>query len=314
MQIDDRHLWAERYDRELQDIFAVQDEVTRSIVTTIEPHLMSTERQRARRKPTRNLNAWEAYQRAIWHIYQYQPEDNFKALELLDQAVKLDPDFAPAHGGIAFSLYVHLIMGTSIDRDADLQRGLEAGLTAVNLDDMDPFAHVGLGRIRIVRGEHQQAIECFDRAIEINPSFTLAYYGKAHSLWHNGQAELAVNCHDEAIRLSPRDPLMWTFLASKAIALFLLKRYDEALDCSRRAQQYPISAIWAYMGELSTLGVLDRKEDAARALQAALQKQPNLSLDFIRQALPITDPESNARFYDALTRAGVPEHAADSAG
>ena len=305
--VDDKHLWAERYDRDIGDIFAVQDEVTRAIVTTIEPQLISSERQRARRKPAQNLNAWESFQRGLWHIYQYSPEDNYRALEFLHKAVELDPDFAPAHAGIAFATYVHVITGTSTDRDADLQKGLDAGRTAVRLDDNDPFAHVGLGRIQIVRAEHEQAIASFDRAIDLNPSYALAYYGKAHSLWHCGRAAEAVACHDEAIRLSPRDPLMWTFLASKAIALFMLERYDEALDFSHRAQQYPITAIWAYMAELATLGVLERDEEARLALQRALKIQPDLSLAFIRQALPITHEASCERFYGGLARAGVPD-------
>jgi tetratricopeptide (TPR) repeat protein len=177
----------------------------------------------------------------------------------------------------------------------------------VALDDQDPFAHVGLGRIRIVRGEHEQAIASFDRAIELNPSFALAYYGKGHSNWHCGYPDKAVICLDEAIRLSPRDPLMWTFLASKAIALFMLERYDEALACSHRAQQYPITAIWAYMAELSTLGILEREETAKEALGRALKIQPGLSVSFIRQALPITHEPSSNRFFGGLLKAGVPE-------
>jgi adenylate cyclase len=305
--VEDKHLWAERYDRNLEDIFAVQDEVALAIVTAIEPQLISTERQLARRKPTANLNAWEAYQRGLWHIYQYKAEDTIKALELLDKAVQLDPGFASAHGGIAFSMYVHVIMGSSLDRESDLSRGLEAGLCAVALDDQDPFAHVGLGRVRIVRGEHEQAIVSFERALELNPSFALAYYGKGHSNWHCGNPDQAVISIDEAIRLSPRDPLMWVFLASKAIALFMLERYDEALACSHRAQQSPITAIWAYMGELSTLGVLGREAAAREALGRALKIQPDLSISFIKQALPITHEASSNRFFGGLLKAGVPE-------
>lgn len=182
--VDDKHLWAERYDRELEDIFAVQDEVTEAIVTTIEPRLISSERERAERKPTENLNAWEAYQRGLWHIYQYKTDDTLQAMTLLQKAIELDPNFASAHGGYAFSMYVHLLMGISDDRAMDLDRGLDAGLRAVALDGNDPFAHVGLGRIRIMRAEHEQAITSFDRALELNPSYALAFYGKAHSLWH----------------------------------------------------------------------------------------------------------------------------------
>jgi tetratricopeptide (TPR) repeat protein len=203
-------------------------------------------------------------------------------------------------------MYVYLLMDISDDRSTDLDRGLEAGLRAVALDDDDPFAHVGLGRIHIIRAEHEQAIASFDRALALNPSYALAYYGKAHSLWHCGHPDQAVDCHDEAIRLSPRDPLMWTFLASKAIALFLLGRYDESLDCSHRAQQYPISAVWAYMGELATLGSLEREQEAREALERAFRLQPNLSIEFIERALPITHEPSRKLFLQGLTRAGVP--------
>lgn len=305
--IEDKHLWAERYDRSLEDIFAVQDEVTQAIVTTIEPELMNTERQRARRKPTANLTAWEAYQRALWHIYQYRREDTAIALDLLHKATQLDPEFASAFAGIAYSMYVHVIMGDLQDREHDLRRGLEAGLKAVSLDDRDPFSHAGLGRLQIVRREHQQAIASFDRALELNPSFALAHYGKGHSLWHCGHPQQSVICLDEAMRLSPRDPLMWTFLASKAIALFMLQRYDEALDCAHRSQRYPVTAIWAHMAELATLGTLERHDEAAEALPRALQIQPDLDMTFIRQALPVTHPASAEHFYGGLMKAGVPE-------
>jgi tetratricopeptide (TPR) repeat protein len=228
-------------------------------------------------------------------------------LEFQEKAIQLDPEFASAYAGIAFSVYVQVIMGCSQDRAGDLKRGLEAGLKAVSLDENDPFAHVGLGRVHIARAEHEKAIASFDSAIELNPSFALAYYGKAHSLWHCGYPDRAVISHDEAIRLSPRDPLMWTFLASKAIALFMLERYDESLDCSHRAQQYPINAIWAYMGELSTLGILKRKKEAEDALERALKIQPDLSVSFIKQALPITHVPSSDHFFEGLIKAGVPE-------
>lgn len=304
--IEDNHIWAERYDRNLEDIFAVQDEVTEAIVTTIEPRLISTERQRARRKPPENLNAWECYQRGMWHIYQYTAKDTQKALDFLHQAIDLDPNFAPAHAGIAFSIYAHILMEGSTDRDRDFDRGLRAGLMAVTLDDNDPFAHVGLGRIHIIRAEHEQAIACCERAIDLNPSFALAHYVRAHSLWHCGRAAESITSHDEAMRLSPRDPLLWTFLASKAIALVMLERYDEALECSRQAQQFPITAIWAYMGELSALGLLDRREDARAALERARQLKPDISLAFIMESLPITDEPSREHFLSGLSRAGVP--------
>ena len=229
------------------------------------------------------------------------------ALELLHKATQLDPEFASAFGGIAYSMYVHIIMGDSDDRETDLQRGLEAGLTAVSLDDRDPFSHVGLGRLQIVRGEHEQAIASFNRALELNPSFALAHYAKGHSLWHCGHPDQSVNCLDEAMRLSPRDPMMWTFLASKAIALFMLERYDDALACAHRSQRHPVTAIWAHMAELATLGALERHDEAIGAMARALQIQPDLDMTFIRQALPVTHTASAEHFYGGLIKAGVPK-------
>jgi tetratricopeptide (TPR) repeat protein len=242
----------------------------------------------------------------MWHIYQYTAKDTQKALDFLHQAIDLDPNFASAHAGVAFAMYAHILMEGSTDREQDLVRGLQAGLTAVALDENDPFAHVGLGRIHIIRAEHEQAIACCNRAIDLNPSYAIAHYVHAHSLWHCGRAAEAIASHDEAMRLSPRDPLSWTFLASKAIALVMLERYDEALECSRRAQKFPITAIWAYMGELSALGLLDRQEEARVALERARRLKPDLSVTFIKQALPVTDTQSREHFLGGLSRAGVP--------
>ena len=304
--INDKHLWAERYDRDLEDIFAVQDEVTQAIVSMIEPQLISAERQLARRKPTENLNAWECYQRGLWHIFQYKHENTITALEFQEKAISLDPEFAGPYAAIAFSMYVHLLMGNSQNRQADMDRGLQAGLRAVALDESDPFAHVGLGRIHIMCGQHDLAIACFDRALQLNPSFALAHYGKAHSLWHCGRADEAVASHNEAIRLSPRDPLMWVFLASKAIALVMLKKYEQAIEISKQAQNFPVTGIWAYLGQLSALGLLERYDEAQVALNRVLQIQPNLSQSFIKQALPITHVPSRKHFFNGLEKAGVP--------
>jgi len=216
--VEDAHIWAERYDRDLEDIFAVQDEVTRAIVAAVEPQLASSERLRARRKPTDSLDAWECYQRGLWHLHQYREEDIEEALAFLARAIELDPTFATAHAGLAFALYYKVILGFSRDGPGDLAKALADGTAAVRLDENDPFAHVALGRVHTAKGEHDEAIECCNRAIALNPNYASAYFGRAHSLWMSGRPAEAVLSHDEAMRLSPRDPLMWAFQASKAAA------------------------------------------------------------------------------------------------
>ncbi len=282
-------------------------------MSAIEPQLASSERQRAHRKPTESLGAWECYQRGLWHLYHYTAEDGAKGLEFLRRAIELDPNFAQAHAGLAFGLYYMVILGFSNDREGDLRRAFEAGKTAVTLDENDPFVHVALGRVHTVRGEHETAIADCDRAIALNPSYASAYFGRAHSLWQCGRAAEAIASHDEAMRLSPNDPLLWAFLASKAIALIMLGRHDEGLDWARKAQRQPHTGIWAFMPEVSALGLLGRIDEAHAALDRVRQLKPDVSVAFVDQALPITDAAYREHFIGGLRQAGLPERPADSA-
>jgi len=305
--VNDKHLWAERYDRELEDIFAVQDEVTHAIVSTIEPHLASTERQRARRKPTESLGAWECYQRGLWHMYQFQHDDLIQALQLLERAVALDPTFSSAHAGLALALHYHVLLGFAPDRDAELARAFEAGRTAVKLDENDSFAHLALGRIHTIHGEHDAAIARCDIAISLTPSYANAHFGRAHSLWMSGRASEAIASHDEAMRLSPRDPILWAFMASKAIALILLGRYEEGLDWALRAQRQPNAALWAFLPEAAALALLERIDEARASLERARELQHDISVSFVDHVLPITDTDYRALFMGGLIKAGMPE-------
>jgi adenylate cyclase len=305
--VDDKHLWAERYDRELEDIFAVQDEVTNAIVSTIEPQLASTERQRARRKPTENLGAWECYQRGLWHLHQYQADDLAEAMELLERAIEMDSTFSSAHAGLALALYYHVILGFADDREVAMARAMKAGKTAINLDESDPFAHVALGRVYTLHRNHAAAIDECDIAISLTPSRADAQFGRAHSLWMSGRAEEAIVSHDEAIRLSPRDPNMWAFMASKAIALIMLERYQEGLDWALKAQRQPNSALWAYLPEASALALLDRVDEARAALDRARELKREVSVRFVDNVLPVTDETYRALFVGGLIKAGMPE-------
>jgi TolB-like protein/Flp pilus assembly protein TadD len=305
--VDDAHLWAERYDRDLEDIFAVQDEVTRAIVTTIEPTLAETERQRARRKPPESLDVWEAYQRGLWHLYQLTADGLAQGIVFLQRAIENDPDFAPAHAGVALAFYYKVILGFSGERERDLDQAREAGNRAVLLDASDCFAHMALGRTCTVRGEHDAAVRHCDRAIRLNPSYSWAHFGRAHSLWMSGRAEEALPSNAEAMRLSPHDPLLWAFLASRSLALTMLGRCEEALDWARRALELPNATLYASVAELAALGILGRDDEAAAALARARRFKPDVTRKFIDLVLPITDPGYHARFIEGLRKAGVPE-------
>ena len=301
------HIWAERYDRDLEDIFAVQDEVTHAIVTTLEPQLTSSERQRARRKPIASLSAWECYQRGLWHLFRMTADDSAKALDLLERATMLDPTASSAHAGLALALYYHVLFDFSTDRDADLTKAMSHAKSSIALDENDAFAHLAASRVFIVRGDPASAIEASDRAIALNPSYASAHFGRAHALWHAGRPDEAILSHDRAMRLSPNDPLMWAFMASKAIALTLLDRAEEAADLARRAKRQPNAGLFANVAELAALGQLGRSEDCRGALEDARRIKPDLSIAYIGRSLPITDGGVLKKFTAALRKAGVPE-------
>jgi tetratricopeptide (TPR) repeat protein len=166
---------------------------------------------------------------------------------------------------------------------------------------------VALGRVYTARGEHDTAIHHCDRAISLNPSFSKAHFGRAHSLWMSGRAEEALPSNAEAMRLSPHDPLMWAFMASRSIALTLLERYGEALDWARRALQQPNAAVFASVAQLVALGLLGREDEAVEALERARRFKSDLTIGFVLEVLPITDPECRDRFTDGLRKAGLPE-------
>ena len=175
------------------------------------------------------------------------------------------------------------------------------------MDETDPFAHVALGRAYTLHADHEAAIAECDIAISLTPSFANAHMGRAHSLWLSGRAEEAIVSHDEAMRLSPRDPILWAFMASKAIALIMLGRYEEGLDWVHKAQRQPNSALWAFLPEASALALLDRIDEARAALDRARALQPDISVKFVDYVLPITDKAYHDLFVGGLVKAGLTE-------
>ena len=303
---EDKHIWAQRYDRDLEDIFAVQDELTHAIVTTIEPQLASSERKRALRKPPESLDAWENYQRGLWHTFQYKVEDRERTLAFFERAIEQDPTFASAYAGLGYALYVYLILGGPTDREANLKRAFEVSQAAVRLDEHDPFAYVALTRGHLLQGQHEAAIAAADTAIDLNPNMALAHFGRAHALWHAGRPAEAITSHDDAMRLSPHDPMMWAYMASKAIALVMLGEMEEAVAFSRKSQQHANAAIFAHLAEISALGHLGRLEDAQDAIRRAKKAKADVSLAFVAKALPITDQTCRDIFHQGLHKAGLP--------
>jgi len=164
-----------------------------------------------------------------------------------------------------------------------------------------------LTRAQILRAEPDAAIAAADTAISLNPNFALAHFGRAHALWHAGRPGEAIVSHDEALRLCPFDPLMWAYLASKAIALLMLGEFEEAVALSLKSQQQPNSQIFSHLAEISALGNLGRNDDARHAIGRAREKKPDVSVAYVAEALPVTDARCREIFIGGLRKAGLPE-------
>jgi adenylate cyclase len=301
------HVWAERYDRELADIFDLQDEMTATIVGAIEPELGGAERARAKRKPPDNLDAWDRYQRGLWHFWRYTREDTDEAERLFQSSIDLDPGFGPAYAGIAYLLNFHVVYGWTDTPDQTLGRALRAGQLAVSTDDKDPFAHFALGRTLALQGNFEAAIAELEQAIDLNPNLALAYYGLGFALTWSGRAREALPHFHKAIRQSPHDPALWTFETLTGFAHIHLGEYAEAVEWLRKAARHPNSGFWANLS-LAVAFVEQEESDKARAaMDAALQLQPDLSVTAVAAMLGSLHPDWKDRYLDGLRKAGLPE-------
>ena len=304
--VADTHLWAERYDRDLEDIFAVQDEVTQAVVTAIEPTLGSAERARARRKPAKSLDAWELYQRGMWHAYCFTAAENAEAQSLFRRAVDLDPNFAPAQAGLAYALFLSVMLGFGGDPGSSVAAASETARRAIMLDPDDAFGHAILGRVELIRGEHEASIAASEKALALNPNFASAHYGLGLTLTHDGRPEEGLGAVNEAIRLSPRDPMLWGYLLLKGVAFLSMGRYEEALVWIRRGQRQPNPGVRAYVFEVVALAQMDRIGEAQAALQRVMAIKPDFDMTFVVGGSPLSRGVGLERYADALRKAGLP--------
>jgi adenylate cyclase len=299
------HIWANRYDRKLEDIFALQDELTETIVGAIEPELAKAERQRSRSKRPENLDAWDLYQRGMAKLYQYTEQGLTEAHQLLEQATGLDPGLSSAYSATAEAYYIGLVYGLADSPEDNREKALVAARRGVALASDDAAAHCTLGRVHYLRREHDLAIPELEIAIELNPSFAWAHYGVGASLVFTGRAAQAFAHLENAIRLSPRDPYMGSFLVRMADAHLFMARYDEAATWARRALRQPNFQWSRHAVLISALAHDGRLDEAREALENLLPLRGDFSVAFVRKYHLISDPADMSRYVEGLEKAGV---------
>jgi len=223
------HIWAERYDRDLADVFAVQDEITEAIVAAIEPQLFAAENFRARRKPPDSLDAWDLVMRALSHYWRVTRQDNLVAQALLEKAIAIDPNYGQALGVLSTSYMFTAHMGWG-DMAAATEIAERLAKAAIRADGEDPWAHSALGYAYIFVNRFDDSLAELELALRLNPNFALAHGYYAISLCYSGRWEDGDSAARRALRLSPRDPFSPVFYGIAAMPSFsaatMMKRYD----------------------------------------------------------------------------------------
>jgi TolB-like protein len=303
------HVWAERYDRGIEDIFAVQDEITDMISGTLEPEISAAERDRAHRKPPGSLGAWELYQRGMRHLLRRNREDFTTARALFREALALDPLFATAHAAFAISAFWQITHGFATDAVAMRAELLAAAERAIECDDHDFLAHSAMGLAFMESGRHSLALAEHEVATSLNPNSAFAQWCFGYGLLRADRPQDALDRFDLALRLSPRDPGAWSYQTLRAASLYQLGRYEEAIAAARDATRTPLAdVVWPLVHWAASQGQLERGE-AASVVEELRRKRPGLTIAAFR-AWPHNEPRSVSsleRLVDGLRKAGLPE-------
>ena len=225
-----KHVWAERYDRDLTDIFALQDEITEAVTVAIAPAIADAEQQRAIRKPPGNLDAWAAYQRGLWHMSKATAGDNALAQKFFQQAIDLDPAFAGGYWGFA-AAHMHAAAVFQTSSLPDARSSMEAlARRAVALDGSDAEARSWLGQTLFMFGDHKGALAESERALAMSQNLTIAHETLAIALTYSGRPKVGLAALQRYLRLDPRDPTLAAGVAANSSGALLLPRVR---DCAR---------------------------------------------------------------------------------
>jgi adenylate cyclase len=297
------HLWAERFDRALEDVFAVQDEVTQRIVAALAVEVSAAEEKRAMRKDTKNLEAYDYVLRAHQARRSLSQEGIAKAISMYAKAIELDPGYAKAYSYLAWAYLNEWQMGWSDSGARSLERAFELAQKALALDPADPAAHEALGEIYLWQQQFGPAIAETERAVALNPNDADTLSGLADRLAWAGRPEEAVEKIQLAMRLNPNHRFSYSWILGHAY--FLLRRYDQAIATLRKVVDRGPDFWPAHIYLAASYSLLGRIEEARAAAAAALRLNPAITTSHSGEQIPYKNPADRKRLFDALEKAGV---------
>jgi adenylate cyclase len=297
------HVWADRYDGDLTDIFALQDDITKKVVAAIEPKLLEAEGIRSQNRSPEDLGAWNMVIHANSLFWRLTKTDGETAIAILRKAVERYPDYAPAHSMLAFAILVSRLLGWTLIAPP-VKEAATLAARAAELDDSDPWAHLALGYVAFMMRRTDGAQQEYQRAIDLNPNFAAAHGYLGYALAMAERTDEAIAHLEQAIRMSPHDPQNAIFNMGLAVAHYVAGRYAEAVSFGRKAVQQRDGITAGHRIYIASLAEAGQFEEAHTELQRLKELQPNVSIAWCEQHIPYL-PAPMARFLDSMRKAGL---------
>jgi adenylate cyclase len=301
------HIMAERYDRDLTDLFELQDEIVTAIAGAIEPELLKSERERIAERPQLSRDGYELYQHGMWHHYRQNKADNIEAQAYFRHALAIDAQYPQATAALSVALSAAASLGWADNTDALFEEAYDLAQRAVTLDPRYPNAHFALGLVCMWTRRSERGVAAFEEAIKFNPSFTAAHVLLGQMYLYAGRREDAIERAEKGIRLSPSDPRLFIWLPALAGAHYQMRHYEEAVEAGRRS--WSLNRNWPHGLRYVVAGLaqLGRIEEAQAALAELKLMDPNLefSASMLRPTWP--NPADVDHLLDGLRKAGMPE-------
>jgi adenylate cyclase len=298
------HVWAERYDRVLQDLFAIQDDLTDGIAGALEVAVGRVEGERARRKPPGNLDAWDAGLCGWWHFQRFTREDFAAAMPLFRRSLELDANQAGAHVGIAMVRLCEAFFHWTAQPRESLAEAATSAHAALAADPLEALAYAALGFVLAAGGKHDEALAMCSKSIELNPSQAFGYHVLCVVRIFLGEPEAAIKAIETAMRISPNDVVLYVWLSLLSTGHYLARNYEKAVEVAslavQRGPHYPLG----WRGLASALGQLGRSDEAREALGQFLALMPGFTEQAARSFITFRDDAVFQHLLEGLRKAG----------
>ncbi len=295
------HIWADRYDGDLTDIFDLRDKITKNAVAAIEPKLLEAEALRSQPRSSEDLGAWDLVMKANSQLWRLTKTDSDAATTML--RLERYPDYSPAHSMLALALLFRAIpVGVALSKD--MKEATLLASRAAELDDGDPWAHLALGWVAFLMRHTNDAIVEYQRALDINPNFAAAHGHLGSTLAFDGQSDKAIPHLELALQMSPHDPQNVRVYTALAAAHYAAGRFAEAVGFGRQAVQQRQGFSGGHRIYVASLAQAGQIDDAHTALDRLKELQPELSIAWLQQNAPWT-PEPMAKYVEGMRKAGL---------